>query len=208
MSNGLKKLFVPLFDQFDRVQDLALAEWLGYSRPTRFVWKENPMTKLSQRKTKLSFTTDAEVRYRGRLRAVVRQTGARAAQARTRRPRRQEELAQTGMNTPQHTKEKNMKYMRNGETERAAVELVDNAINRLLDRRTAVTPARVAAQAMTGMGISGRFTGGLVYDKLRQLARSRMNTYFHVRLQARALATVGCKPAAIVAGRTVMQQAA
>ena len=29
------------------------------------------MTKLSQRKTKLSFTTDAEVRYRGRLRAVV-----------------------------------------------------------------------------------------------------------------------------------------
>jgi hypothetical protein len=29
------------------------------------------MTKLSQRKTKLQFTTDAEVRYRGKLRAVV-----------------------------------------------------------------------------------------------------------------------------------------
>jgi len=29
------------------------------------------MTKLSQRKTKLSFTTDAEVLYRGRLREVV-----------------------------------------------------------------------------------------------------------------------------------------
>lgn len=29
------------------------------------------MTKLSERKTKLSFTTDAEVRYRGRLRSVV-----------------------------------------------------------------------------------------------------------------------------------------
>ena len=29
------------------------------------------MTKLSERKTKLQFTTDAEVRYRGRLRPVV-----------------------------------------------------------------------------------------------------------------------------------------
>jgi len=29
------------------------------------------MTRLSKRKTKLQFTTDAEVRYRGRLRAVV-----------------------------------------------------------------------------------------------------------------------------------------
>jgi hypothetical protein len=29
------------------------------------------MTKLSERKRKASFTTDAEVRYRGRLRAVV-----------------------------------------------------------------------------------------------------------------------------------------
>jgi len=29
------------------------------------------MTKLRDRKTKLSFTTDAEVRYRGKLRAVV-----------------------------------------------------------------------------------------------------------------------------------------
>jgi citrate lyase beta subunit len=29
------------------------------------------MTRLSQRKTKLQFTTDAEVRYRGKLRAVV-----------------------------------------------------------------------------------------------------------------------------------------
>lgn len=29
------------------------------------------MTKLSERKTKLQFTTDAEVRYRGKLRAVV-----------------------------------------------------------------------------------------------------------------------------------------
>lgn len=29
------------------------------------------MTKLSQRKTRLQFTTDAEVRYRGKLRAVV-----------------------------------------------------------------------------------------------------------------------------------------
>lgn len=29
------------------------------------------MTKLSKRKTKLSFTTDAEIRYRGKLRAVV-----------------------------------------------------------------------------------------------------------------------------------------
>lgn len=29
------------------------------------------MTKLSERKTRLQFTTDAEVRYRGKLRAVV-----------------------------------------------------------------------------------------------------------------------------------------
>jgi hypothetical protein len=29
------------------------------------------MTRLSERKTKLQFVTDAEVRYRGRLRAVV-----------------------------------------------------------------------------------------------------------------------------------------
>jgi hypothetical protein len=29
------------------------------------------MTRLSERKTKLRFTTDAEVRYRGRLRSVV-----------------------------------------------------------------------------------------------------------------------------------------
>jgi len=29
------------------------------------------MTRLSERKTKLSFTTDAEVRYKGKLRAVV-----------------------------------------------------------------------------------------------------------------------------------------
>lgn len=29
------------------------------------------MTKLSSRKTKLQFTTDAEIRYRGKLRAVV-----------------------------------------------------------------------------------------------------------------------------------------
>jgi hypothetical protein len=29
------------------------------------------MTRLSQRKTKLQFTTEAEVRYRGKLRAVV-----------------------------------------------------------------------------------------------------------------------------------------
>lgn len=29
------------------------------------------MTRLSERKTKLRFTTDAEVRYRGRLRAVI-----------------------------------------------------------------------------------------------------------------------------------------
>jgi hypothetical protein len=29
------------------------------------------MTKLSARKTKLSFTTDAEVRYRGKMRAVI-----------------------------------------------------------------------------------------------------------------------------------------
>jgi Fic family protein len=29
------------------------------------------MTKLSERKTKLSFTTGAEIRYRGKLRAVV-----------------------------------------------------------------------------------------------------------------------------------------
>jgi len=29
------------------------------------------VTKLSQRKTRLQFTTDAEVRYRGKLRAVV-----------------------------------------------------------------------------------------------------------------------------------------
>lgn len=29
------------------------------------------MTKLSQRKTKLQFTTDAEVRYRGKMRPVI-----------------------------------------------------------------------------------------------------------------------------------------
>jgi hypothetical protein len=29
------------------------------------------MTKLSERKTRLSFTTDAEVRYRGKLRAII-----------------------------------------------------------------------------------------------------------------------------------------
>lgn len=29
------------------------------------------MTRISERKTKLQFTTDAEVRYRGKLRAVV-----------------------------------------------------------------------------------------------------------------------------------------
>lgn len=29
------------------------------------------MTRLSERKTKLQFTTDAEVRYRGKLRAVI-----------------------------------------------------------------------------------------------------------------------------------------
>ena len=29
------------------------------------------MTRLSERKTKLQFTTDAEVRYRGRMRAVI-----------------------------------------------------------------------------------------------------------------------------------------
>lgn len=29
------------------------------------------MTRLSERKTKLQFTTDAEVRYRGKMRAVV-----------------------------------------------------------------------------------------------------------------------------------------
>lgn len=29
------------------------------------------MTKLSERKTRLNFTTDAEVRYRGRLRPVI-----------------------------------------------------------------------------------------------------------------------------------------
>jgi hypothetical protein len=29
------------------------------------------MTKLSERKTRLCFTTDAEVRYRGKLRAVI-----------------------------------------------------------------------------------------------------------------------------------------
>lgn len=118
--------------------------------------------------------------------------------------------------------------MKNGEIERKAAHHVDETINRLLSRRrylapflpntpltptehrsigTAVTPARVAAQAMDRIRLEDReLFYALAYRQLQQIARSRLNVEFHVLLQAQA--TVGCKPAAIIAGRTIVRQAA
>jgi hypothetical protein len=100
----------------------------------------------------------------------------------------------------------------NAETERAATQYVDEAVKRLLyDHRalgTAVTPGRVAAQTLTRIGREDHaLIKCLAYRHLQQIARSRLNVEFRVLLQAQALATVRRTPP-IIAGRTVMQQAA
>lgn len=97
------------------------------------------------------------------------------------------------------------------EVERAATQHVDEAVRRLLCEHralgTAVRPGRIAALTLTRIELSDHpLVKCLAYRHLQQIARSRLNVEFRVLRQAQALATVRTPP--IVAGRTVMQQAA